>query len=587
MDLHFADKAILVGYFALMLGIGGYFYRFMKGMKDYFSGGNSIPWWLSGVSFYMSSFSVYAFIAYPALCYKYGLVGVTLLWVAVPACVFGVVLFAKKWRRARIDSPVEYLEMRYSPVLRQLFAWQGVPVKMVDDGLKLVSIGIFISVGLGIPLWASMLGAGGIMLVYTCLGGLWAVAVTDFVQFVILTVAILIVLPLSIGRAGGLEAVVQGAPEGFFNLTTDKYGWIYVALLSLLYCLAWSSINWSLIQRYYCVPNERDAVKAGWLVTALYVIGPPMMFFPAIAAQQFIGDIPDKEVYPRLCVELLPPGMLGLVIAAMFSATMSMLSSDYNVCASVLTNDVYRRYIKPSASEKELVLIGRMMTLLVGIVALGVAFLMSEGSGEQLFTTMVTLFGIATAPVAVPMLLGLVSKRVTNLAAVLGFVFGLGSGLFLFFFFPSDRDVALGSFLQWKHENKEFLIALFSRNYIWKMEITLFAATSLVTLAISLLVSAIKPMLQGERERVEVFHQRLRTPIGQLEQDRPAGGTGAEILSPFRVVGISILLIGLMMLAVLPWVNRAAAFNLDLGLGLLLALVGALMTWRSGMVKLQ
>ena len=92
------DYMMLVGYFVLMLCIGLYFYRFMRGMKDYFSGGNRIPWWLSGVSFYMSSFSVFAFVSYSALAYKYGLVGVTLLWVSVPATVFSVTLFAKRWR---------------------------------------------------------------------------------------------------------------------------------------------------------------------------------------------------------------------------------------------------------------------------------------------------------------------------------------------------------------------------------------------------------------------------------------------------------------------------------------------------------
>src|SRR3972149_2507465 len=151
------DDFVLIGYFVLMLGIGAYFYRFMKGMKDYFSGGNTIPWWLSGASFYMSSFSAFAFVTYSALAYKYGWVAVTLYWVTVPATIFSVVLFAKKWRRARIDSPVEYLETRYSPALRQLFAWQGVPAIMVDDGLKLIAIGTFIAVSLCLPQPATVL----------------------------------------------------------------------------------------------------------------------------------------------------------------------------------------------------------------------------------------------------------------------------------------------------------------------------------------------------------------------------------------------------------------------------------------------
>ncbi|HOH30309.1 MAG TPA: sodium transporter, partial [Candidatus Hydrogenedentes bacterium] len=267
--LKFPDYFMIIGYFVLMLAIGLYFYRSMKGIKEYFSGSNNIPWWLSGVSFYMSSFSVMAFITYPSLCYRFGFVGVTLLWVAVPATLFSTIFLAHKWRRARIESPVEYLEHRYSPVLRQLFSWQGVPTKVIDDGIKLFAIGTFISVSLGFDIKWSMVGAGGIMLLYTFMGGLWAVAVTDFIQFIILTAAVIIILPLSLIRAGGISQVLDGLPEGFMNLTSPEYGWGYVIYLVVMYTLAWSSVNWALIQRYYCVPTERDAVKTGLSVVFL------------------------------------------------------------------------------------------------------------------------------------------------------------------------------------------------------------------------------------------------------------------------------------------------------------------------------
>jgi len=595
------DYFMLIGYFVLMLGIGVYFYRFMRGMKDYFSGGNTIPWWLSGASFYMSSFSVFAFVYYSALAYKYGWVAVTLYWVTIPATIFSVVLFAKKWRRARIDSPVEYLETRYSPGLRQLFAWQGVPVIMVDDGLKLIAIGTFIAVSLGLPpiesfncfgvevslaavgletpIRYTMVATGVIMLLYTLMGGLWAVAVTDFIQFVVMTVAILVVLPLSVAKAGGLGTLLEKAPEGFFNFVNAEYNWIYVGLLAMLYCLAWSSVKWPLIQRYYCVRDEKEALKVGWFVVVLNVIGPPLMFLPAMAAQQFIGDIPDKEVYPRLCIMLLPAGMLGLVVAAMFSATMSMLSSDYNVCAGVLTNDVYRRLIRKNASQKELVLVGRLTTLLIGIVALLVAFLMSAGTGEELFRTMVTLFSIATAPVAVPMILGLLTKRATNVGAIVGFLCGLAAGLGLFFLFyhwlPDDKKTPLLG-MTWDPAKNEILLG----DVRLKMEVVLFTVNALVTLIAMLLVSLLKPMSDEERERIGAFHARLTIPVGELEEDFAAAGTA--VLSPFKVVGISIVLIGLMMLGVLPWVTGTLPFTLDLSLGGVLIIIGGLMAWRTG-----
>ena len=382
------DYVMLVGYFVLMLGIGLYFYRFMRGMKVYFTGGNKIPWWLAGVSFYMSSFSAYAFVIYSGLCFKLGWVGVTLFWVMIPATIISVTFFATRWRRARIDSPVEFLESRYSALVRQLFVWLGLPVGIIDDSLKLIATGTIVHVGMGFSIETSIVACGLIMLAYTFMGGLWAVTVTDFVQFVILAVAVLALFPLSIAKAGGVHSLVAHTPPGFFALSTETYNWYYIALLVGLYAVAFSSTHWHLIQKYFCVPTEKDAKKVGWLVTALYVVGPPLFFMPAIAARAFMPDIPyllehDKEIYPRLCAYLLPVGMLGLIIAAMFSATMGNLSSHFNVRASVLTNDVYRRLLRPHAGEKELVTAGRGMTIVVGGLTIMMAIALAGSIGPR------------------------------------------------------------------------------------------------------------------------------------------------------------------------------------------------------------
>ena len=392
-----------------------------------------------------------------------------------------------------------------------------------------------------------------------------------------------------------MSSFLANAPEGYFDLVSPEYPWLYIVLLTLLYCLSWSSNNWSLIQRYYSVPDEKEAIKTGWFVVALYVVGPPLMFLPAMAASQFLVGIPDKDVYPMLCTTLLPAGMLGLVIAAMFAATMSTLSGDYNVCAGVLTNDVYRRLIRPHASEKELVFVGRLMTLLVGAGTLGVALLLIGGSGEGLFRTMVTLFSIATAPVAVPMLLGLLSKRVTGLSAIIGFLAGFGFGLWMFFkfyhSFPEDEPTLLWGKTLWEAGE---LSTIARGAVIWdpandeivwgalrlKMEVALFAANALVTLLTMLGITALLPMKTSEKKRVEEFHQHLATPIGELDQDR-AEGAGGSVFSPFFVVGVCILIIGVMMWCVVPWVAGALEIGLELGLGALLVIIGAVMVWGS------
>lgn len=577
VTLQTPDYFMIIGYFLLMLGIGLYFYRSMKGIKDYFSGGNNIPWWLSGVSFYMSSFSVMAFISYPSLCYRYGFVGITLLWVAIPATLFSTIFLAHKWRRARIDSPMEYLEHRYSPVLRQLFSWQGIPTKIIDDGIKLFAIGTFISVSLGFDMKWSMVGAGGIMLLYTFMGGLWAVAVTDFIQFIVLTAAVIIILPLSFYRAGGFLEVFENLPEGFMRLTSPEYGWGYVIYLVVMYTLAWSSVNWSLIQRYYCVPTERDAVKVGLSVVVLYVIGPPLMFLPAIVGTQLIPGLADAgTIYPELCRMLLPAGMLGLMISAMFAATMSMLSSDYNVCANVLTHDIYRRHVRPDASQRELVLVGRLMTLMIGVLAIGAALLMAKlGKAEDLFTMMVTLFSVATAPVAVPMILGLLSPKLTGRSAFWGFLCGLFVGILLFILSLSSRPMELWQ-LRWNPEAS----TLSFYAYAAPLEMVLFIATSLVTLIVMLLITALVPMRTGDRENINAFFERLRKPIGTLPEEQEAVGA-SKAISPFLVVGISLIIIALLMAVVLPWSGSVITAVLNGGISLFLMLVGGGMAWLS------
>ena len=559
------DYVMLVGYFVLMLGIGLYFYRYMRGMKVYFTGGNKIPWWLAGVSFYMSSFSAYAFVIYSGLCFKLGWVGVTLFWVMIPATIISVTFFATRWRRARIDSPVEFLESRYSAVVRQLFVWTGLPVGIIDDSLKLIATGTIVHVGMGFSLEASIIACGLIMLAYTFMGGLWAVTVTDFVQFVILAVAVLALFPLSIAKAGGFQSLVAHTPPGFFALTTETYNWYYIVLLVGLYAVAFSSTHWHLIQKYFCVPTEKDAKKVGWLVTVLYIIGPPLFFMPAIAARAFMPDIPyllehDKEIYPRLCAFLLPVGMLGLIIAAMFSATMGNLSSHFNVRASVLTNDVYRRLVRPHASEKELVTAGRGMTIVVGGLTILMAIALANASAQQLFKYMVSLFGSAVAPLGLPLIVGLVSRRVTPRSVVVAVLLGMVLALGLFLCLPPSLTIC---------------------GIIFEQEVVIFAASFVTVMAVMFGMSALWPMTVAESQRAELFHQRLETPIGGLPEDQAAVKHDEHVVSPFGIVGVCVACIGILMLCVQPFISERLPMVLNVILGLVLVTIGLLMAWLS------
>ncbi len=552
------DYFVLGGYFVLMAGIGVYFFRYMRGMSDYFSGGNRIPWWLSGVSFYMSTFSTYAFITYSAMAYKYGLAAMVLVTSKAMAVIVGVLFFAKKWRRARIDSPIEYIETRYSLTLRQLCAWQGIPVRMIDDSLKLIAIGVFVKGVLGFDLKLAIIISALIMTFYTMLGGLWAVAVTDFVQFIIMSVAVIPLIFLSLRAVGGVEGFIQKAPADFFKPICQEYDLFYLICMLTMLTFAYCSINWTLIQRYYCVPKERDSYKVGWFVVFLIVTGMPMILIPAMIARVHMPGIMDTntaEVYPMLCSKLLPMGMLGLLVAAMFSSTLSMLSGDYNVCAGVLTKDVYNRLIRPKASPTELVWIGRGMTVVVGLIPLVIALSIITLSGDKLFRNMVTLFSIATAPVAIPMMLGVLTKQLTNKGALAGFFVGIASGI---------------------------AVLLFGGDYCSQMHIKIESAilvvTTIVTLATTLAVSWLWPAGEEERKRVEAFLTKLKIPIGQLPEDTAGESQkGTMAISPFRVVGVSIILVSVLMFSVAPFVKDMLTFYMELGFAVALLAIGLLM----------
>ena len=123
--------------------------------------------------------------------------------------VIGTIFFFFCWRRAGIISPVEFLEARYSKHIRQILAWAGIPLKIIDDGLKIYATGVFVSVGLGYDLKTSIIASGVVMLAYTFMGGLWAVVVTDFVQFIILTLGVVVLFPIVFSQFDSISAFTE------------------------------------------------------------------------------------------------------------------------------------------------------------------------------------------------------------------------------------------------------------------------------------------------------------------------------------------------------------------------------------------
>ena len=547
-----ADVIVIVGFFIVMLAIGFYFSGRMDNLQDYFSGGRRVPWWLSGASFYMSTFSAFAFVAYSALAYQYGFVAITIFWLTIPAVIVGAYFFAARWRRAATTSPLEYIEERYGRTMRQSLAWLGIPVKVIDDGLKLFAIGTLVSVSLGFPLGYAILVSGTILLAYTFLGGLWAVLITDFVQFIVMIAVVIVLLPLCYREVGGISGFLENVPPGFFALTTEKYTPGYIFAFLILLTLNYST-SWSLVQRYYSVRTDSDARKVGYMVAVLNIIGPPLLFAPAMAARIFLPEIENaNDVYALLCKAVLPVGMIGMMIAAMFSATMSMLSSDYNSVAAVLTNDVYRPLVAPNASDRSLVRVGRIVTLVIGVISMGIALLLTLTQGDDdLFRKMVRLFAILLPPIAIPMLLGLTIRSVSNAGALTGLVAGTWAGVWAF---------AVGML------GAEYEILL--------KEQVLVSLTVPTTIIGTLVGTLASPRPEDEGQRSTAFFERMEGKVDHAPSDAP---TSAGDFSPLAIIGYSVAALGiLLVLATLYSVYRESVegAGVSIVVGTAMALLG-------------
>ena len=426
-----------------MVGVGVYYSRRAKSSDQFFGGDKSVPWWLSGVSFYMNSFSALAFVMYSALAYKFGWVPVTVSWLSVPAVLLGAAFLAVRWRRAAKTSPIDYIAARYTPAMCRTLAVLGLPMQLLDNALKLLAIGTVVGVGMGFPLFWSICISGVIIVLYTFLGGLKATLTCDFIQFLVI-LAVVFTLPVLClerlaacgpqGAAGptgwaglveGFRVFLEKVPAGFFDFTAGKYTWVYMLVF---FCCVGSTLstNWSLVQRYYSTKSERDAKKMACLVAVLLFVGPPLFFFPAMAARVFLPGIPDAEmngVYATLCREVLPTGMIGMVIAAMFSATMSSLAGNFNAAAAVLTDALRMRSM----------LAARLATVVVGGLVVALTFVMQYAQGaDDLFNLSNKVFGVFLPPIALPMLAGIFVRRFSKRSGLVALVGGIVVGLAIF-----------------------------------------------------------------------------------------------------------------------------------------------------------
>jgi solute:Na+ symporter, SSS family len=434
------DYVVIGLYLLLMLGIGFYAMRFNRGVSDYFRGGNRVHWLASGLSSFMSGFSAWTFTGAAGLAYQRGVVAI-LLYVG-NACTFllGYWIFAARWRRARISTVMEYLKDRYDERTRQTFAWSTIVFQFVTGASMLYGLALFVAPACGLPLAATVVVCGAVILAYCVIGGLWAVVITDFVQAAILMPFTVIIAVGALKMMGGLSGLVAALPREMTSLSLgSEYGWAYVVTWTVMTSVGYNTA--AMAQRYFSVEDERAARKVAFLCFALFLFGSAIWFLPPLAMRVLHPDLravwpglsnPHESSYALAALSLLPTGLVGIMLAAMLSATMSSVSGLLNVHAGIITRDIFPTLFPRHAARSESLALGWAATLGVGVIITGVATAMARG-GLSVFTVMVQVNTLMSLSYGPPALLGLVVRRTPRWSGLVSFAASLAVGSYTTF----------------------------------------------------------------------------------------------------------------------------------------------------------
>jgi Na+/proline symporter len=437
------DYALIVLYFVIVIWIGFYAARKNKGADDFFKASGQVPWFVAGVSSWVSGFSAFMFVAAAGFTYKNGASTALLFTAATWAYLGGYFYFAPMWRRARIDAPLQFLTRRYSSSTTYFYTVTAILPQVIGIGQGLYILCIFVSTALGFErevfhlfgreftgIELSMLVVGAVMILYSVAGGLWAAVLSDAVQGLIILIMSVVVFPVTFlylgkGHGGGIGTGLRRLFEELPHEYLVPIGQSVQPLFLLSYALSsflGYNVAWHFAQRYNSVPSERDAKKMALLGAALSLFGPLLWLLPVMGARLIFPDMaalwpnlkaPEEASFVSLAMLLLPHGMVGFVIAAILSATLGQANDAFNWLAAAVTRDVYmplRRTLGcAEISDRHQLWTARLTMLVIGISGVATSFAIAKRGGA--FDFGLKYYSIVGPGFMMPVFLGMVYRK--------------------------------------------------------------------------------------------------------------------------------------------------------------------------------
>ncbi len=434
--LNVLDIAVIAIYFLVLSWMGYFFSKRQKDTNDYFKGGGRIPWWAAGLSIFGTALSAITFMAIPAKTYatdwSYFTMNMTIFLVA-PVIIL---LFIPFYRKLNVTTAYEYLESRFNLTIRLIGSLSFIIYQVGRMGVVLFLPSIALNVTTGIDIFLCIALMGIVALIYTMLGGIEAVIWTDVMQVIVLLGgAILSLVMIIVKIDGGFTSIVDIATRNHkfnvFDLTLSlKQPTVWVMLLGGIFAnITTYGTDQTMVQRYMTTKTQKEANQSVWTNAILTIPATFLFFFVGTALFAFYQTFPaqlsptmqnNDAIFPLFIASQLPAGISGLLIAGIFAAAMSSLSSSMNSAATAYSTDIHFRF--GWSKNTNTLKIARIATFVVGISGTMFAFLMATMNIESLWDEFQKVLGLIIGSLGGVFLLGVLSKKANSAGALAGII---------------------------------------------------------------------------------------------------------------------------------------------------------------------
>jgi SSS family transporter len=425
-------NTVIVGiYFLFLIAIGWMFRKFTSTTSDYFRGGGNMLWWMVGATAFMTQFSAWTFTGAAGKAYNDGFAVAVIFVANAFGYLMNYLYFAPKFRQLRVVTVIEAIRMRFGNANEQVFTWSGMPNSVISAGIWLNGLAIIASGIFGFDMTTTIILTGLVVLVMSVTGGSWAVIASDFMQMVIIMAVTVTCAVVAIIHGGGVGEIVDNFPVGeggsFISGNNLNYVNIFGIWAVFIFIKQFSITNNMLNSyRYLAAKDSNNARKAALLACILMTIGPIIWFMPSwfIAGQgvDLAAQYPEAGskaadfAYLYFVQEYMPVGMVGLLIAAMFAATMSSMDSGLNRNSGIFVKNFYEPILRPAATEKELVVVSKLTSTFFGIAIILVALFINSLKGLSLFDTMMYVGALIGFPMTIPAFCGFFIRKTPDWA---------------------------------------------------------------------------------------------------------------------------------------------------------------------------